>query len=225
MTTETVVVIVIAAFFLFLAYLGYRKSARAKREKLIDSYRFPESIAAKVSQTYPHLTEQQVNQVMRGLREYFHVCNVAGRRVVSMPSQAVDVAWHEFILFTKKYEYFCKKALGRFLHHTPAEAMSSPTIAQKGIKRAWRLACLREGLQPRAADRLPLLFAMDAQLNIPGGFRYAMDCQRAPGSHYCATHIGCSSGFIGGCSSGCISGCSGDSSGGDGGAGCGGGGD
>ena len=101
MTTETVVVIVIAAFFLFLAYLGYRKSARAKREKLIDSYRFPESIAAKVSQTYPHLTEQQVNQVMRGLREYFHVCNVAGRRVVSMPSQAVDVAWHEFILFTR----------------------------------------------------------------------------------------------------------------------------
>ena len=85
---------------------------------------------------------------------------------MSMPSQAVDVAWHEFILFTRKYEYFCGKALGRFLHHPPAEAMRSPTSAQAGIKTAWRLSCLREGMQPRAAHRLPLLFAIDAQLRV-----------------------------------------------------------
>lgn len=223
MRVDNLIPLVLAAIALFALYKAYRKARQARRGRLIDSYPFPQSIAAKVSKTYPHLSDAEVMRVMQGLREYFHLCNAAGRRMVSMPSQAVDVAWHEFILFTKKYEYFCKKALGRFLHHTPAEAMSSPTIAQKGIKRTWRLACLREGLQPRAADRLPLLFAMDAQLNIPGGFRYAMDCQRAPGSHYCATHIGCSSGFIGGCSSGCTSGCGGDSSGGDG--GCGGGGD
>lgn len=220
MTTETLVLMVLAAAFLFVVHRGYGKAARARREKLIDSYRFPESIAAKVSKTYPHLNEQQVSQVMRGLREYFHISNLAGRRTVSMPSQAVDVAWHEFILFTKKYEYFCNKALGRFLHHTPAEAMRSPTIAQQGIKTAWRTSCKREGILPLAATRLPLLFAIDAELNIPDGFRYSLDCKRTPGSDYCAGHIGCSSG----CGGGCSSGCSGDSSGGDGG-GCGGGGD
>ena len=159
--------------------------------------------------------DAEVMRVIQGLREYFHLCNSAGRRMVSMPSQVVDVAWHEFILFTRKYEYFCGKALGRFLHHTPAEAMRSTTSAQAGIKTAWRLSCLREGMQPRTAHRLPLLFAIDAQLNIADGFRYSLDCKRSPGDDYCAGHIGCSSG--------CGGGCGGDSSGGDG--GCGGGGD
>ncbi len=51
-----------------------------------------------------------------------------------MPSQVVDDAWHEFILFTRAYQQYCNKALGRYLHHTPAEAMDSPTIAQEGNK-------------------------------------------------------------------------------------------
>ena len=98
---------------------------------------------------------------MDGLREYFHLCNIAGKRMVSMPSQAVDLAWHEFILFTKQYETFCTNAFGRFLHHTPAEAMTSPTVAQTGIKTAWRISCYREKMQPKSATRLPMLFAMD----------------------------------------------------------------
>ncbi|RGP53324.1 glycine-rich domain-containing protein [Pseudomonas abyssi] len=215
MRADNLISLALAAIVLFVLYMAYRKARQARRERLIDSYRFPESIAAKVGKTYPHLSDAEVMRVMQGLREYFHLCNMAGRRMVSMPSQAVDVAWHEFILFTRKYEHFCGKALGRFLHHTPAEAMRSPTSAQVGIKTAWRLSCLREGMRPRAAHRLPLLFAIDAQLNIADGFRYALDCKRSPGDDYCAGHIGCSSG--------CGGGCGGDSSGGDG--GCGGGGD
>ncbi len=211
MRVDNLILLVLAAIALFALYRAYGKARRARRERLIDTYRFPESIAAKVGKTYPHLSDAEVTRVIQGLREYFHLCNTAGRRMVSMPSQAVDVAWHEFILFTRKYEYFCGKALGRFLHHTPAEAMRSPTSAQAGIKTAWRLSCLREGMQPRAAHRLPLLFAIDAQLNIPDGFRYALDCRQTPGDDYCAGHIGCGSGCGGGCggdSDG--SGCGGD---------------
>ncbi len=82
-----------------------------------------------------------------------------------MPSQAVDTVWHEFILFTKKYDQFCHDTFGRFLHHTHAEAMISPTSAQVGIKLAWALSCSREGIRPSSADRLPLLFALDQQLD------------------------------------------------------------
>ena len=160
MRADNLIPLALAAIVLFVLYMAYRKARQARRERLIDSYRFPESIAAKVGKTYPHLNDAEVMRVMQGL------CNMAGRRMVSMPSQAVDVAWHEFILFTRKYEHFCGKALGRFLHHTPAEAMRSPTSAQAGIKTAWRLSCLREGMQPRAAHRLPLLFAIDAQLRV-----------------------------------------------------------
>ena len=61
-----------------------------------------------------------------------------------MPSQIVDDAWHEFILFTREYEVFCEKAYGYFLHHTPAESMSNPTTAQSGIQLAWKLSCRLE---------------------------------------------------------------------------------
>lgn len=37
------------------------------------------------------------------------------------PSYNVDMAWHEFILFTKKYEEFCNLNFGRFIHHTPED--------------------------------------------------------------------------------------------------------
>ena len=143
----------------------------------------------------------------------------AGQRMVAMPSQAVDDAWHEFILFTRQYDKFCRHAFGRFLHHTPAEAMSTPTQASDGLKRAWRLACAHEKIDPKKPDRLPRLFAIDAALGIAGGFIYQLDCLAATGgaagSGYCASHIGCGSG----------GGCSGDASGSDGdggGGGCGG---
>ncbi len=35
------------------------------------------------------------------------------------PPQRLDLAWHEFILFTKLYADWCKRHLGRFVHHQP----------------------------------------------------------------------------------------------------------
>ena len=191
------------------------------RAKLIDSYVFPKTIARKVRQVYPHLDEAQARQVLRGLREYFHLIVLSKRKMVSMPSQVVDVAWHEFILFTKEYAEFCDRALGRFLHHTPAEAMKSKTVAQDGIKRAWRLSCYRINIDPKNPQRLPLLFAIDAQLDIPDGFTYQLNCMKDDKNSdtaggcggFCASDIGCSSGCSGSsgdADGGCGGGCGGD---------------
>lgn len=179
----------------------------------IDAYRFPEHLARRVGKQYPHLDRAQIAQVIDGLREYFHLTNLGAGRMIAMPSQAVDVAWHELILSTRQYDRFCRDVLGRFLHHTPAEAMRGPTDAQDGIKRAWRLSCKREGIDPVQPAALPLLFALDARLGIGDGFHYDLDCQRDASGGYCASHIGCG----GGCG-----GSSGDPSG-DGDGGCGGG--
>ena len=207
---ENFVVLLLAAMVLMAAYAFYRKSIARKRSQWIDRFQFPATITTKLLQAYPHLTDHQAALVIKALREYFQLCNVAGKRVVSMPSQVVDVAWHEFILFTRQYQQFCNKAIGRFLHHTPAEAMKSPTVAQQGIKTAWKIACARELIHPKSPHRLPLLFAIDAELNIPDGFKYALDCKGSEKGDYCGSHIGCSS-CAGGCASGsgCSSGCGG----------------
>lgn len=201
---------------LVASFLVWRRRSVRARAHAIDRFIFPSSIAAKVREAYPHLSAAQAATVMDGLRQYFHVSFMADGRMVSMPSKAVDTAWHEFILFTRLYQDFCQKALGRFLHHTPAEAMHTQVLAQDGIKRAWRLACKREGINPAAPKKLPLLFAMDTMLAIPGGYKYALDCRI--GSDYCASHIGCG----GGCSSSSGSNCAGDGGGDGGGGGCGG---
>ena len=202
-----------------IVWMLWRNWARSRRIAYIDNFPYARLLDKRLAARRPELTEAQRQEVFVGLNDYFQLCRTAGKRMVAMPSQAVDDAWHEFILFTRQYNQFCQGAFGRFLHHTPAEAMSAPTQASEGIRRAWRLACAREGIDPQKPDRLPRLFALDAALLIVGGFIYHLDCMAAQkagmGDGYCASHIGC----------GGSSGCAGDSSssdGGDGGGGCGG---
>ncbi|MBK7414826.1 MAG: hypothetical protein IPJ38_06620 [Dechloromonas sp.] len=203
-----------------IVWVLWRNWARSRRIAYIDNFPYARLLDKRLATRRPELSEAQRQAVFVGLNDYFQLCRIAGKRMVAMPSQAVDDAWHEFILFTRQYDKFCQGAFGRFLHHTPAEAMSAPTQASEGIRRAWRLACAREKIDPQKPDRLPRLFALDAILLIAGGFIYHLDCMAAQkaglGDGYCASHIGC------GGSSGC-SGDSGSSDSGDGGSGCGGG--
>lgn len=193
-----------------LALIGYllQRSRHSSRLAYIAEYRFHPMLSKKVKMAYPHLSDRDVRLVFDALRDYFHICAQAKNRMVAMPSQVVDVAWHEFILSTRSYEAFSKKAIGRFLHHTPTEVMKTPTIAQEGIKRVWRLACAKEGISPSRPDRLPLLFAIDGLLNIADGYRYSLDCKSGNGVGYCAGDIGCSSGCTGDSGSESISGSS-----------------
>lgn len=202
--------IIIVASALGISYYIRQKTRASKQLAYIQNYQFPQKVQNRLQEEYPHLSEKDLKMVLHALRDYFHICNVANKKMVSMPSQVVDLAWHEFILFTQKYESFCKKAIGRFLHHTPAEAMKTPTLAQEGIKRAWRLACEKEKIDPQDPSRLPRIFAIDALLNIENGFRYSLDCKNS-NSGFCAGDIGCSSGDSGsGDTSGCGGGCGGD---------------
>ena len=211
---------IVAASAGLILWLFWRHWARSRRSAYIDNFPYARLLDKRLAARRPELNEIQRLEVFAGLADYFQLCQSAGKRMVAMPSQAVDDAWHEFILFTRQYDKFCQGAFGRFLHHTPAEAMSAPTQASVGIRRAWRLACAREKIDPQKPDRLPRLFAIDAALLIAGGFVYHLDCMAGPktrlGEGYCASHIGCSG--SGGCS-----GDSGSSDSGDGGSGCGGG--
>ena len=197
MSFDKIIIVVLLILLGVWIYRG-RKSTQLS---YIESYRFNSAITKKVKARYSHLSDDDLKLVIDGLREYFYLCCQAKRRMVAMPSQVVDVAWHEFILFTRSYQLFCKRALGRFLHHTPTEAMRTRTLARDGIKRAWRLACAKNHINPANPVRLPLLFSIDTQLNIEDGFKYSLDCRdkSSPryGDGYCAGDIGCASGCLG----------------------------
>lgn len=227
----------IAALTVGIALYWWRRALLRHRLAFIKNYTFHTAIVSRLRKKRPELSAEQTTLVLRGLKDYFHLCALAGRRrLVAMPSQVVDDAWHEFILFTRAYEAFCGKALGRYLHHTPAEAMGGRERVQESLRRAWRLACAKERIDPKKPTRLPLLFALDGLLGIADGFHYLPDCSRTGAtrlgdSGFCASHIGCAAGCAGDSGSSSSSfwggdgnGCDGDgAAGGDCGASCGGG--
>lgn len=150
---------------------------RHLREAHIRSFALPKGLYDKLRERHPALSLKECQLVAQGLRQFFLTYLKSGRRHVSMPSQVVDDLWHEFILYTRGYQMFCDKAFGRFLHHTPAAALSITSgQSNAGLRRCWWHACRDENINPVKPARLPLLFALDTKLNIRNGFRYAADC-------------------------------------------------
>jgi hypothetical protein len=204
-----------------------------RREAFIRHYVLPHGLFDNLRKRRPELQLKDCQLVAHALRQFFLAHLGSGRRYVSMPSQVADELWHEFILFTRHYEAFCRGAFGSFLHHTPAVAVSNTVGANAGLHRCWWFACQEDHINPRQPTRLPLLFALDAKLGAADGFHYVLDCgatnvSRA-GSGQPVIHCGADlaahardkrRGDRDGSSGG---GCGGDSASGCGGGGCGGG--
>lgn len=146
------------------------------RKQVIRERPFPAFLKRQLCEQYPDLQHKDAELVERGLRQFF-MASLRSGDFVAMPSRAVDTLWHAFILHTRAYEDWCQLAMGKFLHHTPAEALGADTKRNDGLRRVWYWTCKEESINPRCPSRLPLLFALDAKLKIPGGFHYQPDCR------------------------------------------------
>lgn len=215
--------------FILIAALGALllivalKLRHARRAEFIRHYSFPKGLIDKLQQRRPGISAKDGQLVARALRQFFLAHLASGRQFVSMPSQATDDLWHEFILYTRHYEQFCQRAFGRFMHHTPAVVLGPQRRDNTGLRRTWWHCCKDENINPSRPTRLPLLFAIDTKLGIADGFRYVPDCAAlragGDGSVHCGGEFGSSS--VDGGTDGFGDGGGGDG-GGDGG-GCGGG--
>lgn len=158
---------------------------KTSRTEYIRTFIFPDGLYHKLRKNHPVLTLKDCQLVGQALRAFFLAYHKSNRKFVSMPSQVVDDLWHEFILYTKDYDAFCRRAFGNFLHHSPAAILGSSKQSNVGLRRVWWFACREENINPRSPTRLPLLFAIDAKLNIPNGFKYEADCKgmRKLGEH------------------------------------------
>ena len=139
-----------------------RRLRRNRRRAFIQSYAFPSALADKLREHFDD--ERQVDVALEGLREWYLACLSAPGEVLGMPSKAVDIAWHEMILMTRTYHSFCERAYGHYLHHSPEPVMAEPmrpTLA--------RTLQVLEGQSPTLVG-VPLLFTVDGELGIDGGF-------------------------------------------------------
>lgn len=225
------IVIVFAVLSIAMWFAGsYARLVR--RRAFLASYQWPPGLLDKVARKYPDLSDDDFQRVGEGLKQFFAAYLNSGRKYVAMPSEAADQLWHEFILYTRHYEQFCKQAFGKFLHHTPAVVLSKKRRNDnEGLRRVWAHACKAEGIDPMNATTLPLLFALDRDLEIPGGFIYHPQCealrekQKQAGDGGGGGPVHCGSDFTSTGYDGSTDGL--DDGGGDGGGdgGCGGGGD
>lgn len=240
--------VVVAAIILLIAGRLYGKWLTYRRAEFIRTFRWPPGLLKRLEKHHGGFERKDSALVSRGLRQFFLAYLMSGKRYVSMPSQVADDLWHEFILYTREYDAFCRRAFGEFLHHTPAVVLSEHRKSNEGLRRVWWYCCKYENIDPVKPTRLPLLFALDSKFNIPNGFVYHPDCEQlrknGSGAGYCGGDFadssvdGSSAGFGDGDSghggghgggdggSGGDSGGGGDGGGGScGGGGCGGGGD
>ncbi len=246
MPTQLAVPFFIMSFLTFgVALIVWSKNRNLRRAEFIRTYEWPPGLYAKVTAKYPRISRKDAALVSRGLRQFFVAYLMSGKKYVAMPSQVADELWHEFILYTREYQAFCKGAFGGFLHHTPAVALRKEEKRDnEGLRRVWWYCCKYENINAKSPTRVPLLFALDSKLKIPNGYVYHPQCEQLRKNGDAGTQCGgdfSSSGVDGGTSGfgdsgsggGDSSGSSGDSSGsssGDsgggscGGGGCGGGG-
>lgn len=176
--TLLMVAVAFGSALLFL-HARWRTAVRAE---FIRNYTLPVGLYEKLRRRRPTLTLKECQLAGHALRQFFLAHLKSGRQFVSMPSQIADELWHEFILYTRNYEVFCRRAFGRFLHHSPAAVLGSDRQSNAGLRRVWWFCCREENINPRQPTRLPLLFALDAKLNIADGFRYSPDCQALRGT-------------------------------------------
>ena len=235
---------ILAVVVLVIAGRLYGKWLTLRRAEFIRTFRWPRGLLQRLEKHHPGFERKDSALVSRGLRQYFLAYLMSGKRYVSMPSQVADDLWHEFILYTREYDAFCRRAFGGFLHHTPAVVLGEHRQSNEGLRRVWWYCCKYESIDPVRPSRLPLLFALDSKFNIPNGFVYHPDCEElrknGSGAAYCGGDFadssvdgssagfgdGDASGHGGGDGAGSDGGSSGDSGGGScGGGGCGGGGD
>jgi hypothetical protein len=167
----------------------FGKWTSLRRAEFIRSFRWPPGLLERLEQRHPGFGRKDSALVSQGLRQFFLAYLMSGKRFVSMPSQVADDLWHEFILYTREYDTFCRRAFGGFLHHTPAVVLGPHRSHNAGLRRVWWYCCKNENIDPVRPTRLPLLFALDSKLNIQDGFIYHPQCEalrkNGSGAAYC----------------------------------------
>lgn len=77
---------------------------------------------------------EQAKQLFQDVQKFLWMSAQASHACV--PAPLIDDAWHEFLLFTREYEVFCREYCGGFMHHQPHDGIPAeidPEMLQSTI--------------------------------------------------------------------------------------------
>ncbi len=83
------------------------------------------------------ISGEDARQLFHDTKRFLYLCAVSPETI--SPNETLDFGWHEFILFMRDYEKFCKKYFGRLIYHRPRHPNDPPTKGEGG-RRALKLA-------------------------------------------------------------------------------------
>nr|WP_221376351.1 hypothetical protein [Actinoplanes polyasparticus] len=161
------------------------KPRTAHRVAAIDAYRFPAAVRQRLASEHDSLNQAGLDQVESATRQWFRLAARHPRAKLTMPSLIAAALWTEFSRQTTEYAAFCTEAFGRAPLDRPSSpgptapaSSSGPTAPASSsgpaaLAETFRFARQDENCGPAA---LPLLFRIDQQLSIRGGYRYLADC-------------------------------------------------
>jgi hypothetical protein len=139
----------------------------AHRVAAIDAYRFPVAVRQRLASEHDSLSQAGLDQVESATRQWFRLAARHPRAKLTMPSLIAAALWTELSRRTTEYAAFCTEAFGRASLDPPS------STGPAALAHTFRLARQDENCGPAT---LPLLFRVDQQLAIPGGYRYLADC-------------------------------------------------
>ena len=87
-------------------------------------------LGAKIARAC-ELESGDLKEILTEVLRFMHLVLLSSERLT--PSHKVDLAWHEFILFTRAYADFCATHFDRFIHHHPGENESENKIGFKKL--------------------------------------------------------------------------------------------
>jgi hypothetical protein len=164
----------------------------SRRQLYVAKYVLPAGLGQEIHRRSHHVGS--FDEAYRALRQWLRL-NVVSRDLLAIPSLAVDILWHDFILDTKSYDQFCRKAYGRKMQHRPEiSACEAATADFNGhaMARTFALACKDEGIRPTQPTELPILFRVDREMHLPDGKRWVLQCHanecRTPEGVRCVWH-------------------------------------
>lgn len=154
----------------------WTRLAKNRSGHRIDHLQFPARARHRLMNQHANLSGDDFVLVETAARQWFRLIARNPRANLSMPSVVVDDLWQELALDVREYAAFCDAAFGRPLVRSPRQTTpAGNTTAKPAASLLATLGYARRDENCGPTD-LPLLFRIDQDLRIEGGYRYLADC-------------------------------------------------
>jgi hypothetical protein len=86
----------------------------------VDNYPLPEFLTARIAKVND-IPLKYAEKLVKEAKRMLFLCSISDESVA--PSDAIDLAWHEMLMFTRWYKEF-SDFIGGYIHHDPTPPIS-----------------------------------------------------------------------------------------------------